>query len=303
MRLTSLLHVDSIVVGLQAREKKAALREILAALRARGRVRAEQEAPLLSLLVEREAETSTGIGQGMGYPHARYEGFDNVLVALATAREGLPYDSLDGEPVRLLIMLVVPPEKNALMFQMMRCVAELAKAPGLVDRLVAAKDSKALWAELEQAGLEIIEEVTAKHLMVKELETIDPDATLADAAARMNQTRLDMLPVVDSEGALVGEIDARLLFAASLPPYFDHVPTMRFVHGFDPFERFFKVQATRPVREVMREETHALAADTPLAEIVSRLASQDVPRLYIVDGKKLVGVIDRFTIINKVLCA
>jgi CBS domain-containing protein len=124
---------------------------------------------------------------------------------------------------------------------------------------------------------------------------------LQSVAALMHAEHLDVLPVVDESGGLLGQVTARGLFAASMPGYFGQMPSLKFLRDFDAFEHFFREKARLPVEKIMERKVHGLSPDTPLAEVIARLAGRNGDRLYVVEGDRLVGVIDNFSIIDKVL--
>jgi PTS system nitrogen regulatory IIA component len=306
MKLTSLLPKKNVLVGIRPRDKEAAIREILELLAEHGALgaRAGQQFGVERLheeLMGRESKGSTGLGSSVGYPHTRVEGFGDFLIAVATAPDGVEYETPDGRPVTLILMAVVPPEKNSLLLGVMACLSQLVEDEQLRSRLVRAADREAAWEALDQAGLEVRESVTAGDIMKRQFPSARPEMSLADAAVRMHQEHIDVLAVLDQEGRLVGEVSASGLFAACVPPYFSEIPSLRFVRDFDAFEHFFREKAHRPVEEFLNEKVHAISLETPLAEVIARLTHPEVSKLYVTEEEKLVGVIDSFSIIDKVL--
>ena len=71
-----------------------------------GRVQNREQA--LKALQEREAEATTGVGMGIGIPHAKSEAVVSPTIVFTRAPDGIDFDSMDDEPVRLLFMLLVP---------------------------------------------------------------------------------------------------------------------------------------------------------------------------------------------------
>lgn len=306
MKFTSLLRKSHVFTGLKARQKKDAVREILESLGKEGALETageEQFGPerLVDALMERENKGTTGLGAGVGYPHTRVDGFTDFLVSVATCPDGVEYGAPDGEPVRLIILAVVPPEKNNLLLGVMTCVSQFVADEELTARLVQAPDRDALWSRLEEAGLEVKEGITAGDIMKREFVSVRPEMNLAEVAVLMHEEHLDTLPVMDADRKLLGEISARELFAACVPPYFSEMPSLRFARDFDAFEHFFQEKAHRPISEVLSEDFPAIDPETPLAEIIARLTHEGISTVYVAQNGQLVGVIDNFSIIDKVL--
>jgi len=306
MKLTSLLKRSHIVPCLRARAKEEAIREILNHLERQNAFetpsgRACELEQLLQGLMARERLSSSGLGNGVGYPHLRQAGFENFVIALATAPDGVEYGSADGEPVRLILLAIVPPEKNTLLLGVMACLGRLAGNRELLEKVIGAADRDAIWSILDGEGLEVKESVTAADIMARRFLSVGPEARLCDVALLMHKEHVDFLPVVNGKGNVVGAISARELFAACLPPYFTELPSLRFIRDFDAFEHFFKKKASTKVGEILRRDFVAIEPRTPLTEVIARMTQRGVAKLFVVDGGRLVGVIDNFSIIDKVL--
>lgn len=306
MKLHSLLKKDHVFPRLQAEDKRGAIGEILRQLQEAGALEKANGTGfgpdrLAEELMEREGKGTTGLGAGVGYPHTRVEGFGDFLVALATVPRGIEYDAPDDQPVRLILLAVVPPEKNNLLLGVMAAVSRLVGDPELVRNMVEAEDRDALWELLQEAELEVKGSLTAGDIMKREHVVARPEMTLAEVAVLMHEEHLDALPVVGEENELLGEITARELFAACVPPYFSEMPSLRFARDFDAFEHFFAEKAHRKLGDFLGGEFPAIDPDTPLAEVIARLTHKGISTVYVARDGKLVGVIDNFSIIDKVL--
>ena len=104
--LTSLLTPERIRVGLAVASKGELLAE-MAEVVATSEGMSDSEVLLRDVLA-REARMSTGVGNGLALPHARTQAVSESLLALATLEAPIEYAALDGQPVRLAVMLVGP---------------------------------------------------------------------------------------------------------------------------------------------------------------------------------------------------
>ncbi|SFB87750.1 PTS system D-fructose-specific IIA component (F1P-forming), Frc family [Halobiforma haloterrestris] len=89
-------------------EKDACIEFMLDRAVEAGRVSDRETA--LEALFEREAETTTGVGKGIGIPHAKTDAVSRPTIVFARSSEGVDFDAMDGEPATLLFMLLVPAE-------------------------------------------------------------------------------------------------------------------------------------------------------------------------------------------------
>lgn len=104
MKIVDILSKDAVKVDLQARDKKSVIEEI-SELVVRGAGLTDKQG-VVQVLMEREALGSTGIGLNVAIPHAKLQGVDSIIVALARSKEGIDFGSIDGQPVMLFFVLI-----------------------------------------------------------------------------------------------------------------------------------------------------------------------------------------------------
>jgi PTS system nitrogen regulatory IIA component len=96
---------------------------------------------LAEALAKREKLMSTGIGHGIAVPHVRLSGVRDVQVAVGIHRSGLAdYESMDPEPVRVVVMIVAPQGRHDEYVRVLAAVVNVLKQPDARARLVEAAD-------------------------------------------------------------------------------------------------------------------------------------------------------------------
>jgi mannitol/fructose-specific phosphotransferase system IIA component (Ntr-type) len=105
------------------RTKQQAIRAVLDRLVEVGALETEHREGVLAAILKREELGSTGIGRGVAVPHAKYAGLKTPLCAIAEFKFGIDFESLDGQPVRSICLLVSPPDFAG---EHVRVLAELA---------------------------------------------------------------------------------------------------------------------------------------------------------------------------------
>lgn len=109
--LCDVLKRDQIFLDPPGKNSKQDLLEFLSCQMARGTEKASDD--FLQALQFREDEMSTGIGFGIGIPHARFGGLTEPRLIFVRSREGISrYDSLDGKPVQLIFALATDPDRS-----------------------------------------------------------------------------------------------------------------------------------------------------------------------------------------------
>ena len=104
-------------------------------------------------VLDREHQGSTGLEHGIAVPHARCEGLPGVMAALAISRDGIDFESADGQPCHLVFLIVAPPGESANYLQLLSEVATIGENPERISRLrqaAAAQDALAILGESPQ---------------------------------------------------------------------------------------------------------------------------------------------------------
>jgi PTS system fructose-specific IIA component len=130
-------------------EKRAAIEHLLDIAVDAGRV-TDREATLDALL-EREGETSTGVGKGIGIPHAKTDGVAEPTVVFSRSSEGIDFDAPDGKPATLLFMILVPASGSDDHLSILSSLSRALMDDDVRDRLHAAESPEAVTDTLLKA--------------------------------------------------------------------------------------------------------------------------------------------------------
>ncbi|MDR0723751.1 MAG: PTS sugar transporter subunit IIA [Endomicrobium sp.] len=108
MKIMDFLSQDAIIVDLKATDKKAAIIELVDALEKTKKIKKTDK--IINVVLEREKLGSTGIGQGVAIPHAKIDVLTEQMGVLGISHKGIEFNSLDGELVHIVFLLVGPVE-------------------------------------------------------------------------------------------------------------------------------------------------------------------------------------------------
>src|SRR5688500_20025860 len=111
MKFADFINVDSIRANLTASSKEAVIREMVGALVEAGQIRGDDLEGIIKAIMKREELGSTGIGRGVAVPHTKHPSIDRLVGTVAISSDGVNFESLDGEKVHLLFLLVSPPDR------------------------------------------------------------------------------------------------------------------------------------------------------------------------------------------------
>jgi PTS system fructose-specific IIC component/PTS system nitrogen regulatory IIA component len=140
MFLHDVFRPELIKVDLEALDKDEAFEEMVDHFCQAERSNVREE--ILDALREREAKMSTGIHKGIGIPHGKTNAVENVCGVLGISRRGIDYDALDGEPVYLIFMVLIPQKDTEKHLRILKRMAELLENPQFYIELVAQKDAQ-----------------------------------------------------------------------------------------------------------------------------------------------------------------
>jgi len=127
VKFARLFGSKNVFLDLQATVKDEALPEIVRQLEENEVFTAKEASSALRALREREKLGSTGIGNGVAIPHAKTKGVKEMVVALARSKEGIEFQSIDGEPVQLVFLIVSPAAEQEQHLDMLRWMSKLGR--------------------------------------------------------------------------------------------------------------------------------------------------------------------------------
>jgi PTS system nitrogen regulatory IIA component len=106
---------------------------------------------VLDRVLRREAMMSTGIGNGVAIPHGKAKLVDRMVAACGVSPEGIEFESADGEPARIFILLVAPESGGALHVKVLANISRLLKEESVRQSLREAPNADAFVAALRAA--------------------------------------------------------------------------------------------------------------------------------------------------------
>lgn len=161
MKIQDVLRKDVMLLDLQATSKEAVIDEMITSLVDKGYV--TDFDVFKTGILNREAQTTTGLGDGIAMPHAKNAAVKEATVLFAKSNKGVDYASLDGQPTDLFFMIAAPEGAND---THLAALAELSKylmKAGFADRLRAATNPEEVIAVFDtaEAADKAAEEVVA----------------------------------------------------------------------------------------------------------------------------------------------
>ncbi len=152
MKIMEFLNRKAMTTNLKSSDKEGVIRELVDLLAKSGEIKNKED--LIKAILTRESLGSTGIGQGIGIPHAKSPVVKNLVAAFGLSQKGVNFDSLDGEPVYIFFLLIAPEESAGPHLKALARISRMLKDKYFREMLKKSKDDKEV--------LKIIEEEDSK---------------------------------------------------------------------------------------------------------------------------------------------
>ena len=180
MKIQDVLNKNVMLFDLQATDKEGVINEMIQSLVDNGVVTDFET--FKAGIMNREAQTSTGLGDGIAMPHSKNEAVKEATVLFAKSNKGVDYASLDGQPTDLFFMIAAPEGAND---THLAALAELSKylmKPGFADKLRQASTPEQVIAAFDAEEQEAAAEEAKKAEAVKEAASSDKPLIVAVTA-------------------------------------------------------------------------------------------------------------------------
>jgi fructose-specific phosphotransferase system IIA component len=152
MTLGDILQKEQIITELNASNRWEAIDELITRLVECGKIKPETREQIAAVVKKRETSMSTGIGFGIGIPHASTDLIYEVVGAFGRSGKGVNFDALDNQPVHLVMLFLVPQGQFQKHLHTLANIAKLLHNKDFRAALLAAKDAEAMMSIIKNPG-------------------------------------------------------------------------------------------------------------------------------------------------------
>jgi nitrogen PTS system EIIA component len=150
MRMGDFVVREAIIPSLTASSKEAVVRRMVEGLRDAGYFRGADLEDIIRALLKRELLGSTGIGRGVAIPHTKHVSVDRLVGAVAVSPAGVAFDSIDGEPVHIFVLLISPQDRPGDHLRALENISRTLRDDAFVRALRAAGTREEIGALLDR---------------------------------------------------------------------------------------------------------------------------------------------------------
>ena len=152
MDLGDILSKEQIIPDLQAADRWAAIDELIGHLVQCGKIQAENRDAVAAVVKKRETSMSTGIGFGIGIPHASTDLIYEVVGSLGRSKKGVDFNALDNQPVHLVMLFLVPQGQFQKHLHTLANIAKMLHKSEFRQSLEQAPDADTMLAAIRDQG-------------------------------------------------------------------------------------------------------------------------------------------------------
>lgn len=145
MDLADILSVDQILPDMRATSRWEAIEELIDVLVVCRKIKPEHREAVVAAVRKREAAMSTGIGFGIGIPHASTDLISEVVGAFGRSKKGIQFEALDNQPVTLVVLFLVPLGQFQKHLHTLARIAKVLHRKEFRQALEAAPDAAAIY--------------------------------------------------------------------------------------------------------------------------------------------------------------
>ncbi|MCX7678638.1 MAG: PTS sugar transporter subunit IIA [Spirochaetes bacterium] len=145
------LNKSNILINPKSKNRWELISEMLNSLVKNASLKKEDVDAVQKALFEREKSMSTGIGKGVAIPHCTTDKVDRVILALAICKNGIDFDAIDGLPVNIAVLLLVPQNKLSQHIKTLANIAKLMNNETLRERLIKTKNAETIINLIKEA--------------------------------------------------------------------------------------------------------------------------------------------------------
>jgi CBS domain-containing protein len=246
--------------------------------------------------------------------HVRVEGLKQIRMAIGTSPhsprcvaslEGGNCSAAGMEAIKLVVMILAPLDDPAGYLRAIAALSKVCLREGFVGHIVSLDDPERIWQAFEESNQQLPSYVKAVDIMRRDFPRLHDSDLLSNAIDSFCRLEVSELPVVDSDGDLVGIVSEDELIRVCLPEYITWMEDLSPILNFEPFAEILRRESSVPVIEIMQfSESYATVdEESPAIQVAKVMMRRNVRQVYVVRDKMLLGAITIQDFIHKVLRA
>jgi len=244
---------------------------------------------------ERESQGSTVLPTGVAIPHARIEGFKDLLVGVWVPSR--PLETENGQ-VAVLFFFLTSQVGSLNYLPILSSIAQSCSSDNFPYNLSGLNVNQ---VQDYFNSMVFRKELTVEDIMTPAPVTCGKETTLEELLDIFRERGLSYIPVVDDGKRQIGEVTIKDVLSEGVPDYIKRLGNVRFLKTLEPFEALLRNEKSILVKDIMRPSNRGLPKDASIIEAVTIISSKGYRHLPVFDGEELIGLVSETDILKKVL--
>ena len=234
--------------------------------------------------------------------HFRLSTIERLQIAFAFLNNGIePNKNNSTGKTKILIVIVSPKKRPDLFLKVEKALKSLFNNKNNKESLLKFTNSEGIWNFIDQTNECMPDNIYAGDIMTDVNETLYENNTLKDAIDLFVKSNLLNIPVIDSEKELIGEVNANELMKICLPRHILWMDDIGPIINFEPYYNMLQHEDNTWLAEIMTHEIAIVQIDDFAMKAAIAMTKKESNCAYVLDDKKLVGIITLEYFLNKVL--
>ena len=297
LSLTSFFSEEDILIHQENVSRNQLIRQLLKHV-ANGHSLSEVDS-YYNAIIERENASDTVVSNGIAIPHARLETIQRPYVGVATSAQGISFIE-NEQPVYLILLILIPRDRPGLYLQVLRALASILRdhnAARTVSQLTTAEEVMRFF---ERGGMVLPDYVCAADIMDSQFIALRNNDKLKTCIDCFIANQINEIPVLDRDGDMVGVVRAGALLKVCLPEYLLWMSDLSPILNFEPFTNILRKEESTWLSDILQSEFASAQMKAPAVSVAAEMTRRNASRCYVLNGKKLMGVINLPRFLNKV---
>jgi PTS system fructose-specific IIA component/PTS system nitrogen regulatory IIA component len=151
-RMSEFVIREAIIPDLKAAVKEGVIREMVQSIKSTGQFSDCDAEEIIGSVMRREQLGSTGIGRTLAIPHAKHPGAGKLIGTVALSKAGVPFDSIDGQNVHIIVLLISPQDQPGNHLRALESVVRKMRNTKFVEDLRKAETRDDIWKAITESG-------------------------------------------------------------------------------------------------------------------------------------------------------
>ena len=231
----------------------------------------------------------------------RLKEIDDLYIAVGILRKPVKLKSIDVDKSELVLIFLISENTSQIYLKVLSTFTKYLIAKGNIDKLLDTEHASQFLKVLDNDKIELRRTLVVEDIMNTDFTFVEESDSISKAFDIFTTEKKFVLPVLNKSKEFVGVINAYDIVSKYFPKHMLLLDNYKIFKSFEPFDTLFKTEDSSTVNEYMTSPKIAVSVDTPIIQITLCLLQQNTANIFVVNDKKLVGLVSMHEIIRKVI--